>query len=73
MGEESEVVVKGRRMGTERFQGDRGESVCNIAMENREESSTQRQGQDGQQRPLLAESVRLHRATVRVSATRRSN
>lgn len=51
------MVVKGRRMGTERFQGDREESVCSIAMENREESSPQRQGQDGQQRPLLAESV----------------
>lgn len=70
MGEEREVVVKSRRMATERFQGDREESVRSIAMENREESSPQRQGQHGQQRPLLADSVR---ATVRVSATRRSN
>lgn len=43
-------------MGSSRFEGDREESVCSIA--GKQGERPQRQGQDGQQRPLLANDCR---------------
>lgn len=49
-------MVKRRRMGTSRFQGDREESVCSIVGKLGGEQP-QRQGQVGQQRPLLVKNA----------------
>lgn len=57
------MVVKRRRMGTSRFQGDREESVSSIAGKQGGEQP-QREGEDGQQRPLLVKHVRCNERLV---------